>query len=60
MQTKFRIQDFKPTHLNKANETLDQHLRASKAYEQTNEKYQKKVFHKSFWDKIVGLFKRGS
>ncbi|MFT7823337.1 MAG: hypothetical protein ABXS92_01120 [Sulfurimonas sp.] len=60
MQTKFRIEDFKPKHLIKANETLDQHLRSSKAYVQTNEKYKEKVFHKSFWDKIVGLFKKGS
>ena len=59
MQSKFHIESFVPTKLIKANESLDKHFNAAKAHAQTNEKYKQKVFHKTFWDKIVGLFKKG-
>jgi len=51
--------DFKPTHLKKANEILDKHLRAVKVYVDTNEEYKKDVFKRpTIWEKFLALSKR--
>ena len=49
--------DFKPTHLEKANETLDKHLRAVKAHADTNEEYKKDVSSNFFLSVDNGILK---
>ena len=51
--------DFKPTHLKKANEILDKHLRAVKEHADTNEEYKKDVLKRpTLWEKFRALVKR--
>ena len=51
--------DFKPTHLKKANEILDKHLRAVKVHVDTNEEYKKDLLKRpTLWEKFQDLVKR--
>lgn len=49
--------NFKPKYLRYANKKLDKHILSLKVDKQSNKSPEKKVFKKSLWKKLVGLFK---
>ncbi len=51
--------DFKPTHLKKANEILSKYLKAVEIQVGINEVYKKEIFEKSsLWEKFLALFNK--
>jgi len=48
--------DFEPLRLKAANAKLDKHVLSAHTHKKTNDKYKRKVFKRTLWDKFLGFF----
>jgi len=50
--------NFKPTHIKKANIKLDKYILLANKHKNTNQNYKQSLFKKTLWEKFLGLFTR--